>query len=489
MTSLIPKARKKEKLLEVRWIPISSKTVALIFIPFLILVVGGLVYLYLSSGNIVVEAQTALNTAKIAIDNAIKAGGKQFAKDKIKIAEDLYESAVEKLDQKDYRHARDMAYQARAKAAEVERIAKYNSTNAQKPRYARIQSVDGMCEISKTNGNSWQPAKSNTFLYEGNIVRTYASANISIIFEDDSVIRIYPDSYVILSDLYKNATAKDKKTELKFGYTGSAELRAETKSDFKFYMRDLEINAEKNSDIKAKIDSTGMTGIEVYRGKVKGTSANNQFELMQREKITIDPARKHFEKGSIPFSPIAILPVSMSLFSFPDREHSLIEVRWSKVDNASKYKLQVATDFFFSNVIFEKEISSKTSFVLKNLEPNNYFWQVNSIDKEGIESEYCNYRIFKIIFGPEKIENSQDKVSPTIDINFINVYGDVVDISGTTEPDAILVVNGKIEKIETDGSFRVTYTHSFKGIHHIIIEAIDSTGNHSKVVKNVNIDY
>ena len=489
MISPIKKDRKRGKKFEVRWITISYRTIALFILPFLLLVIGGILYLYFSGGNIIDEANNAIKTAKIAIENANQAGAKEFTGDKIKIAEDLLDDAYKKYEENDYRLARDIAYEARAKAVEAERIAKYNATNFQKPRFAKIQSVEGLAEISKTNGNSWQPAKSNIILYKGDIIRTFNNANLGIIFEDDSVVRIYPDSYVILSDLYKNPTLKEKRTGLKIGHKGHAELRADTKSEFKFDMPNLEINAERNSDIKAKVYESGMTGIEVYRGKIKGSTSNNKFELIQREKITIDPARKIFEKGTIPFSPIPILPVSMSLFTFPDKEHSKIELRWSKVDNAVKYRIQIATDFFFSTIIFEKEVLIKTKMVAINLTPNNYFWHVNSIDKEGIESEYCNYRIFKIVFGSERKETNQDVESPTININFINVYGDVIDISGTTEPDTTLVVNGKVEKIEPDGSFRITYTHSHIGEHHIIIEAIDSAGNHSKVVKTVNINY
>ena len=489
MSTPVRRERKKSKILEVRWIPISYKSIALIFVPFLLLVVGGIVYLYLSGGNILEEAKNALKTAKIAIANANEAGAMKFTKDKIKIAVDLLADAQKKYEQNDYRLARDIAYEARAKAIEAERIAKYNATNFKKPRFAKIQSVDGFAEISKTNGNSWQPARSNIILYKGDIIRTYKGANIRIVFEDESIVRIYPDSYVILSDLYKHPTLKEKRTGLKIGHKGSAELRADTKSEFRFDMPNLEINAEKNSDVKAKIYESGMTGIEVYRGKVKGTAANNNFELIQREKITIDPDRKTFTKGTIPFSPIPILPVSMSLFSFRDAKSSEVELRWSMVDNAVKYRVQVASAFFFSNITREEEISNTTRVVIKGLEPNNYFWHVNSIDNEGIESEYCNYRIFKVVFGQEKVETAEDMVSPTIDINFINVYGDVVDISGTTEADATLVVNGKVEKVETDGSFRITYTHSFKGEHHVIIEAIDSAGNHSKLVKTINIDF
>jgi len=489
MISPVRKERRKSRLLEVKWITISYRTLAFILIPFLLLIVAGIVYLYLSGESMIDEARTALRTAKISIDNALQAGAKQFTKDKIKIAEDLYGDALAKFEQKDYRLARDIAYEARAKAIEAERIAKYNATNFRKPRYARIQSVDGFAEISKTNGNSWQRARKNIILYSGDIIRTYKNANIRIVFEDDSIIQIYPDSYVVLSDLYRNPPQKEKRTKLKIGHNGRAELRADTKSEFRFDMPNLEINAEKNSDIKAKIDESGKAGIEVYRGKIQGKTPDTNFELIQREKITIDPKNKVFKKGTIPFSPIPLLPVSMSLFSFPDQEHARVELRWSKVDNAVKYRVQVATDFFFSNIVKEQEVKLKTRLVIEDLAPDNYFWHVNSIDKDGIESEYCNYRIFKVVFGADKAESSLDMESPRIDINFINVYGDVVDISGTTEPDATLVVNGKVERIDADGSFRITYTHSTKGIHHIVIEAIDSAGNHSKIVKTVNIDY
>jgi len=395
-----------------------------------------------------------------------------------------------KFDEKDFRLARDIAYETRAKAIEAGRIAKFNTTNLKKPRFAKIQSVDGFSEISKTNGESWQRARNNIFLYRGDIVRTYDSANVRIVFEDDSVVRIYPNSYVILSDLYKHPTLKEKRTGLKIGYyKGKAELRADTKSAFRFDMPDLKINAEKNSDIKARIDESGFTGIEVYRGKVKGSTSDKEFELIQREKITIDPERKIFKKGTIPFSPLPILPVSMSLFTFPNQKKSKVELRWSKVDNAVKYRIQIATDFFFSKIIHEKEIKLNTHFMITELSQNNYFWHVNSIDKDGIESEYCNYRIFKIVFGEKNNYVTEDIESPVIDINFINVYGDVVDISGSSEAEATLVVNGKVEKTEPDGTFRITYTHSEVGEHFVIIEAIDSAGNHSKVVKSINIDF
>jgi len=97
MISPVKKDKKKGKLLEVRWITISYKTLALVVIPFLILVIGGTIYLYITGESILDEAKNAMKTARIELDNADEAGAKVHAEDKFQLATDLLEDAQKKI--------------------------------------------------------------------------------------------------------------------------------------------------------------------------------------------------------------------------------------------------------------------------------------------------------------------------------------------------------------------------------------------------------
>ena len=71
-----------------------------------------------------------------------------------------------------------------------------------------------------------------------------------------------------------------------------------------------------------------------------------------------------------------------------------VTLEWLAVENAAKYKVVIAKDALFINVV--AKLKTENTSEIFNLPDGKYYWRVKAIDSYGAKSPWSDYRIFKI---------------------------------------------------------------------------------------------
>ncbi|MEW5798553.1 MAG: fibronectin type III domain-containing protein [Bacteroidota bacterium] len=102
--------------------------------------------------------------------------------------------------------------------------------------------------------------------------------------------------------------------------------------------------------------------------------------------------------GTIPYPPVS--PTLSSPGNFSINQPTSLTIIWSVSPKATGYRVQVADDSLFSNVIRDTTVGSVTSFSILNLQrEKNYFWRVQGSNAGGA-SGWSNVYRFTTIPNP-----------------------------------------------------------------------------------------
>jgi hypothetical protein len=168
--------------------------------------------------------------------------------------------------------------------------------------------------------------------------------------------------------------------------------------------------------------------------------------LGRNEGTVVEPGRRPKAKQELLAEPTLTSPPDDRLVYGTD-----VEFAWAEVAEAEGYWLELATDQTFDHMVTSKFGLDETGFKFAGLRPGNYFWRVSALDKFGLPGpRSAPFRFtLRVANTPPflEIDNPKDK---TI------MRHAVVDVSGVTEADAIVTVNGGSVQVSADGSCHCT---------------------------------
>ncbi|MDP8235624.1 MAG: hypothetical protein P9M08_04515 [Candidatus Erginobacter occultus] len=104
------------------------------------------------------------------------------------------------------------------------------------------------------------------------------------------------------------------------------------------------------------------------------------------------PSRSEDEKS--PLRPLPLPPPPRRLLQPLDREVILKpiaerEIRWSPVEEAVIYHLEISTDPDFRVLVFEA-YPTGNSFTVKDLPEGTFYWHISSINATGLEGRFSD---------------------------------------------------------------------------------------------------
>ncbi|HDH63404.1 MAG TPA: hypothetical protein ENF66_01765, partial [Firmicutes bacterium] len=119
-----------------------------------------------------------------------------------------------------------------------------------------------------------------------------------------------------------------------------------------------------------------------------------------------------------------------------------------------------------------------TSYVTPNLKEGNHTFSVKAKDEAGNESEVLTYTFIVDITPPElEVTSPQDGTL---------AKDKLIDVTGKTEPNIKVDVNGIIVNSDSQGNFTASYSLN-EGDNLLTIKAIDKAGN--ETVKKIHVTY
>tara|TARA_R110001599_G_scaffold184627_5_gene378680 strand:- start:127259 stop:132175 length:4917 start_codon:yes stop_codon:yes gene_type:complete len=242
------------------------------------------------------------------------------------------------------------------------------------------------------------------------------------------------------------------------------------------YEFQLSDEAEFNTTLASDIQSDTTTGISVdlnfessYFWRVRGIGAAS-------DSSDWSPTMTFSTTPDIPNVPTLISPADGA----SDQELQT-EFRWSSMQSAENYTIQISESDVFSIILVDTTLSD-TSLVVENFEyENTYYWRVKAGNTAG-ESEFSTVNSFTVKEAPENapvVLSALGQISLEEDFekHFVKSLDSVFTDNESSELSYEIVFNsGNINaSLNTDSLF-VSSVQDSNGVNQVIVKATDTGG-------------
>lgn len=314
---------------------------------------------------------------------------------------------------------------------------------------AHITALDGTVRIKKASSDTWVKADYSVPLEKGDVIQTGSEGMAKIAFNDGTNYTVKQDSLIVIAE---NSANDRQQTSVAVNVTtGTVDLATGTyvqgsKSqvivDGATASLAPESAARVRKDSKSKQDELLVTKGQGIVQRGDQTVQLTDWEKASFKADTAEPMDKVKEIGPpTPISPANMMPI------FAPTEDKPIEFSWTPMTNAKGYRLQISRNPYFSSLIVDRKVTS-SAVMVSGLTEGPYYWMVQSYDandKESVESEKNRFTI---------IAHESDSGKIRLDLDPLIQHGRVIELTGKTEPNARVMVNGhEVPVILSDGSF------------------------------------
>ncbi len=354
-------------------------------------------------------------------------------------------------------------------------------------RDAHFVNLDGTVRVKKAQSPQWVQANYNTNLVTGDFIQTGSDGVARIIFADGTNYVIKPDSLIAVEESGEDPVTRATRVAVQVTSgtvdlsTGKFEVPGSTsKVAFADAMANLgeESRAVVQNDPRRNIHQMTMD-----QGDARVTRGSTTVQLGQYEKVTFSSSQAGLVRERVIAPPGLVSPANMALNVVRTPRTTAIEFKWSAVEGARGYVLEVSPSGMFSNLVVNRKVEG-TSTEVSGLDEGVYYWLVKSIDGNGNESQPSMPNRFDLV--QQISENHQ----AFLEITNITQHGRVVEVVGRTEPGSTVIINNQqVFNIAADGTFRhFTSPLPRKGSNQITITAQDRKGNTKTIRKTVVIE-
>jgi len=395
------------------------------------------------------KAKEAISSAQKALDSAYRAGAEIFAYERY--AQALAElSKAKKFHQAgDFKTSYDHAVRAEGLARRAE--AEMGKQGIAASRFSTVSATSGKVEIRRARELSWQPVSKGMNLFPQDQIRTFSHSQVQLTFDDGSVLRVKPDSLVVIDDLSQEAGTSRKRTSVRL-LVSDIEARiggpGAERSEFRIEMPTAVARAER-AELAVRVSPERESKIRVFSGSTELTSGGKTLRLESGQEViaTRDQKLVASSQPLLP-PPTPITPVGLKQFLFADPKQAKIPLAWTEVPGAKSYHLQVASDPLFFDPILDLGNLNRVEYDLEKVESGTYFWRVSCLNANGSEGTFCDLESFQVGYTaaglPLRIEDI---------LVLTGRGGNTVWIKGKTEPSRSLQVNHLLIKSDSEGTF------------------------------------
>ena len=239
--------------------------------------------------------------------------------------------------------------------------------------------VKGDVSIKLKEDQGWQKLYLNDKITQGNWIRTSVSGAIEISFENQFSFFLRPNTTVKI-------TAARKKSAVYLLYqlflgVGKAisKIKQSTGKETRFEIQTPSaVAAVRGTDFRAGVNPDATTRLEVLAGIVGAKAAKQEVKVKAGEGTVI-------EKDKAPTKPRKLLlpPNPMDLHAL--YKAMPLEFRFEKVHGASSYRIMLAKDKAFKDVVKNKVIKPRDKLKIVGVGDGTYYLQSRSIDDIGLE--------------------------------------------------------------------------------------------------------
>src|SRR5262249_46195823 len=195
-----------------------------------------------------------------------------------------------------------------------------------------------------------------------------------------------------------------------------------------------------------------------FRGRTTVSTAKESVTLEGREKVAAAAQTGAFTpKVALPDSPQPIVPADNRIYDLKTGDQ--VELKWSKVNEAARYRLQISRSRLFVPDSTEVDLDDRvqTAARVKVSKEGSFFWRVAAIEANGLTSDWSPVRRFKMVTEPIKA-GTGDSTPPELTGYPPQQMGNLFLVYGKTQPGAVVTVHAPPPPPETPANSNTTPT-------------------------------
>jgi hypothetical protein len=340
-------------------------------------------------------------------------------------------------------------------------------------RFATLGFFTGRVEIQRAADLAWRGAEENMRLASGDRVRTFSNARAEVGFDDGNVLRIKPDSLIVIGDLTENVRTKVRTSSVRLLVSNiEADIKKSVVrgSQFRLEMPSATAEVEK-ARLSVEIRPDKQSHVSVYSGQVALDTGAQKVQVTDRKTVTISALKEISSPENLLPAPRLRSPGPLQ--SFPTASGGvMLSCAWDPVPGALGYRLEVAGDRFFDKPVVARDELRGTSLATPALSEGVYFVRVAAIDSRGRASEFAD---------PVPVRVVLDRTAPFVEIQKFVVLrtgrGRELLVNGRTEPGATVSVGGRAVSVDGSGYFSAVLKDLAEGQGDLEVVARDRAGN------------
>jgi hypothetical protein len=351
------------------------------------------------------------------------------------------------------------------------------------PKQAKFVNLDGRVQVKKVNSVQWVTADYRMALDKGDLIQTSGDGVARITFADGTTYTVQADTLVTVEE---NFVGQDSETRVAMHIsTGAVDLATGTwdspKSKAEVSSATAVASVKENSRAAMRSDpKTSETEITVSAGSAELSTADGlqHVDIGKWERVTVPSSGGAIVKTNVLAPPELSQPLNLQPLIFPDPKRAPVHFEWKPVSDAVSYEVRVSTTSMFSRIVEDRKVTS-TSADLTGLDPGDYFWDVLATDaQKRVSSPSDTYKFTLATQG-----KGQEMM---LEVGSTELHGNVLEISGRTEPGAALIINGEpVADIRPDGAFKYFTPTLARGSQTVVITGQNRRGG--TAIKRVEV--
>jgi len=247
------------------------------------------------------------------------------------------------------------------------------------PIEGTVTFIKGDVKFKTQEEETWRQLHLKDTVREGSGISTGEESAVEITFEDGA--SFFLRSNTALELRAANRKAEDhiiRKLFLKAGRSISRLKKALGKESRFEIQTPSAVAAAKGTEFRASVDDKEATRTEVMKGTIGVEAMQKKVEVMEGEGTLV-------RKNEPPTKPRRLLqaPAPVNLKSL--YRTMPMQFQFAPIEGASMYRVMLARDEDFKNVVKEKVIGPGQSLEIVGVEDGTYFLQSRSIDVDGLE--------------------------------------------------------------------------------------------------------
>jgi hypothetical protein len=345
-------------------------------------------------------------------------------------------------------------------------------------RYASLSFLAGDVKVQRSGDMNWTGGEPKMRLASGDRVRTFGGSRAEVLFDDGSVLKIKPDSLIIICDLTENVRTKVRKTQVRLMVSSiEADIKKSVVEGSQFKLVMPSATAEMGrASFSVDVGPGDDSKIRVYAGQVAVDTGASRVDVGENSQVSVGSGRDLSPVAQLLGASVITSPRNLDRVVVGDPSRAVVTLGWRAVPRASGYRLQVSGDRRFAEPSVDSRGIRSLEFRLAPAPAGVHFARVAAEDLLGQEGAWSEPVVFRVVVDRRPPEVAVVKFVSSRAAGGVDLF-----IEGSTEPTAEVSLAGRSLTVDAQGRFSATLRGVAVREREVVLTARDPAGNEQRV--------